>query len=228
MSDERAQAVANLILREGVLKKTDPDHQQIYTELMENSALYDDVLRRLSDVGYDLVQQIGHLGVRVARELEEAEGTRNRMQLHAGHIRAIVYLWTQLVYREWNNLRRGLDDVAPGNEQASLFEEPEALDEPPSMSYRAFIDAFFETTSKSTLKGILSALRRWRFIGVDEKRDRIWADSGLYIYVDRLRMEDFVVKLARRVGTDDPGEAVEMIATGSKIAKEALEDGGDP
>ncbi|MCP4676653.1 MAG: hypothetical protein GY854_14305 [Deltaproteobacteria bacterium] len=233
MDDSRATELANVLLQEGTLLVNDPEHRQIYTELMENAPLYQDVEQRLAAVGYELVQQVGHmgvrtrttgkahLGVRIASKLEDGGSRRNRMLLHAGHIRLIVYLWVYLVYREWINLRRDLDSVAPGNEQGSLLFDESSEDEPPSISYRHVVDEFGENMSKSHLKGVLGALQRWRFIRYDEKRDRIWADSALYVFVDRNRMEEFVVRLARRVGTDDPAEAVSQIATGSVISEKA-------
>lgn len=214
--DKRALELANLLLREGSLRRNDPEHIGIYSELMENGPLYEEVEKRLGSVGYELVQLMGHLGVRIASNAVDGEQMRNRMQLHAGHIRLIVYLWVHLVYREWINLRRDLDLASKGDEQKSLFAD-ESEGEPPSMSFKVLLDELGENLSRRSIKGALTGLQRWRFVRYDEKRDRIWADAGLYIYVDRNRMEDFVISLARRVGTEDPIEAVSRIAAGSRI-----------
>jgi hypothetical protein len=210
--DDRAQQIAHLFLREGSLRKTDLEHQTIFAELMGNTYLFDDVKRRLQEVGYELVQELGHIGVRVpTRALLDLE-SRNRMGLNAGHIRMIVYLWVQLVYREWLNLRNQMDSVAPGAEQGDFFAEEEAL----WISYKNVMSEFSETVSKSYLKGVISRLQMYRFIRVDERRDRIFADSSLYILVDRCRMEAFVIDIARRLGSPDPLAAITEVATGSK------------
>lgn len=209
---DRAQGLANLLLIEGALRRDDPEHQQIYVELMGDVTLYDEVRRRLAAVGYQLVQELGHLGARVAPDAQTGALPWNRMGVHSGHIRLIVYLWVQLVYREWTNLRRDLKTGAPG--QAALFD----TDDSPWISYKALVNDFGELSSKSHLVGLLRNLKRWRFIRYDERRDRIWADASLYIQVDRQRMEDFVIDLARRMGTEDPATAVKTIATGSQVA----------
>lgn len=217
MDDNRALELANLLLREGTLRKEDSEHAAVYGELMQDGPLFEEVEKRLRSVGYELVQLMGHLGVRVSsRVSHDQAAVRNRMQLHAGHIRLIVYLWVHLVYREWINLRRDLDLAPKGDEQASLFAD-EQESGPPSMSYRVLLDDLGENFSKRSIKGYLAALQRWRFIRYDEKRDRVWADAGLYIYADRNQMEDFVVSLARRIGTTSPIEAVSRIATGSSV-----------
>ncbi|MCP4604323.1 MAG: hypothetical protein GY847_28015 [Proteobacteria bacterium] len=219
--DERARQIAHLFLREGSLRREDAEHQEVYAELMSNTYLYDDVKQRLAQVGYELVQELGHIGVRVASKgLIDAE-TRNRMQLHSGHIRMIVYLWVHLVYREWLNLRNQMDTAAPGSEQGDFFAEEDAL----HISYRAVLSEFSETVSKSYLKGVFSTLQRQRFIRVDEKRDRIWADSSLYVLVDRNRMEEFVIDIARRLGSTDPEDAISTVASGTAVSEEKDKDG---
>jgi hypothetical protein len=141
------------------------------------------------------------------------------MGLTAAHIRVIVYLWTQLVYREVVNLRRDLRGSAPG--QSGFFDGD---DEEPSVSYRTVWNAFAERMSANRLKGVLQKLKRDRFIRYDEKRDRIWAAGALYTSIDRARMEEFVIELARRLGTGDAAAAVEQIATGTAVPGEP-EDG---
>ena len=98
--NERAQQLAHLFLREGTLRRQDEAHREIYSELMGNTRLYDDVKHRLAEVGYDLIQEFGHIGVRTAKHALLDVAAKNRMQLNAGHVRLITYLWVQLVYRE--------------------------------------------------------------------------------------------------------------------------------
>ena len=64
--DDRVTQIAHLFLREGSLRKGDAEHQEIYAELMGNTYLYEEVERRLAAVGYELVQELGHVGIRVA------------------------------------------------------------------------------------------------------------------------------------------------------------------
>lgn len=215
MSD-RAAELAGLLLRDGALRREDEEHRVLYAELMADAALFEDVRARLADVGFELVQELGHLGVRVAPEVVPTLPLRNRMGIHAGHVRLIVYLWVQLVYREWTNLRRGLESRPPGAEQGALFGAED--DEPPWISYQRVYGEFAEHMPRTRILSYLRALQRWRFVRFDEKRDRIWADASLYILVDRNRMEEFVVGLARRLGTDDPAEAVRAVATGEDTA----------
>ncbi|MGH7389902.1 MAG: hypothetical protein ACREM3_10670 [Candidatus Rokuibacteriota bacterium] len=221
MTTDRAMEVASLLLREGVLRRDDAEHRAIYEELGKDPVLTDAVRERLAAVGYALVDDLGHVGVRVSGEAESAWSTRNRMGLTAAHIRLIVYLWTQLVYREVVNLRRDLRGSAPG--QSEFFD----ADEEPSVSYRAVWNAFAERMSAHRLKGVLQKLKRDRFIRYDEKRDRIWAGGALYVLIDRTRMEEFVVELARRLGTGDAISAVEQIATGTVVPGEP-EEGEQP
>jgi hypothetical protein len=221
---DRAAELAGLLLRDGALRREDDEHRQIYAELMADAGLYDDVRARLAAVGFELVQELGHLGVRVAPEVVPTLPLRNRMGIHAGHVRLIVYLWVQLVYREWTNLRRGLETRAPGAEQGALFGADSADDEPPCIAYSRVYGEFAEHMPRTRILGYLRALQRWRFVRFDEKRDRIWADAGLYVLVERSRMEEFVVGLARRLGTDTPAEAVRAVAVGEDAAAPAGEE----
>jgi hypothetical protein len=218
--NDRAMEIASVLLRLGALRRDDSDHQVIYEELGKDAILCETVRSRLAAVGYDLVDDLGHLGVRVSSTAEAMYPTRNRMGLTAAHIRMIVYLWTQLVYRELVNLRRGLSAAAPGH--LDLFDKS---DESPFVSYRAVWNDFSQRMPASHIKSALSTLKRHRFVRYDEKRDRIWADASLYTLVDRARMEDFVVDLARRLGTEDVGDAVARVVVGSQPVERDPEDG---
>lgn len=218
--DERARDIANLLLREGALRPSNSEHQQIKFELTENPELYRKVRQRLEAVGYELVDRLTHLGVRVAPEAHDAAEMKNREGIHAGHIRLIVYLWVHLVYREWVEMRGDVEASeqasAPGREQGSLLpddadEESNAY-EPPSMSYERAERDFEEIYSNRQFKGYLTQLRNWHFITYDRRADTIEAASSLYTLVDRQAMEDFVVDIARRMGIEDVADAVTEVA----------------
>ena len=215
MSD-RAAEIAGLLLREGALRRDDPEHREIYGDLMGDAPLFEEIRGRLAAVGFELVQELGHLGVRVASAVLSTATLRNRMGIHAGHVRLMVYLWVQLVYREWVNLRRGLRSKPPGAEQETLFaeEDDDALDEPAWIPYQKVFGEFADHMPRTHIKSYLRALQRWRFIRFDERRDRVWADASLYVLIDRNRMEEFVVGLARRLGTEEPAAAVADVALG--------------
>ena len=66
MSD-RATAIANALLRQGYLDPDDADQKAIREELFADAGLWDSVAERLSLVGYDLVQMLGRVGVRLSR-----------------------------------------------------------------------------------------------------------------------------------------------------------------
>jgi hypothetical protein len=72
MSADRAMEVASVLLREGVLRRDDAEHRAIYEELGKDQILADVVRERLAAVGYTLVDDLGHLGVRVSAEAESA------------------------------------------------------------------------------------------------------------------------------------------------------------
>ena len=208
--------IASLLLRVGALRRDDTEHQLIYEELGKDPILADAARSRLAAVGYDLIDDLGYMGVRVSAPAESAFQTRNRMGLTAAHIRMIVYLWTHLVYRDLVNLRRGLQTAAPGH--LELFDKS---DETPFVSYRAVWNDFAQRMPATHIKSTLAALKRHRFVRYDEKRDRIWADASLYVLIDRTRMEDFVVDLARRLGTEDVAAAVTQVVQGSEVLPEA-------
>lgn len=209
---DRARDIGNLLLREGSLRKEDDGHQAVYAELMGDSVLFEDVRLRLQAVGWELVQVLGHLGVRIAGDVQDGGPLRNHMGLDARHVRVLAYLWAHLVYREWLDLRR---DRQSTHGDAGQLRLDDAEDDRRWYSWRTVFGEFERTMSKSQLTGILGTLKRQRFIGYDERADRIWADASLYVLVDRNRMEDFVVDLARRLAVTDPVEAVTTIATGS-------------
>lgn len=217
---ERSMEIASLLLREGVLRRDDPDHRLAYEELGRDSVLLSSLRERLAAVGYDLIDDLGHLGVRPSLEAETAWPARNRTGLNAQHVRLIAYLWTQLVYREIVNLRHGLQSGAPA--QISMLDE--IVDDDLFVSYRVVWTDFSQRMPANQLKGALRLLRRHRFIRYDEKRDRIWADAALYVLIDRTRMETFVVDLARRLGSETPAEAVVQTVLGSATAPETDED----
>ncbi len=211
MSD-RARDLAGLLLREGSLRKDDTEHQAIYAELMGNSLLFEDIRLRLHAVGWDLVQVLGHLGARVAPDAVEGGVPRNHMGLDAAHVRVLAYLWVHLVYREWLDLRR---DRRTAHGDAGQLRLDDAGEERAWLPWTAATGEFERTMSATQLKGVLRTLKRQRFIAYDERADRIWADASLYVLVDRNRMEDFVVDLARRLAVADPVQAVTAIATGT-------------
>jgi hypothetical protein len=211
---DRATEIASLLLREGTLRnRTDDEHRELYTELMTDDTLMQEVRGRLAAVGYDLHQDpFGWMGVRVSREAEGAGPVRSRERFDARHVRMVVYFWVHLVYRQLVQLRRGIDTRAPGADQSTLFEPAEA-DEPPWMSFEQVKRDFVQVMSIPQLRATLGTLRQLRFVRHDEKRDRVWADAALYVQVDRDRMEDFVVELARTAGGIDPVDAVKAVAT---------------
>jgi hypothetical protein len=211
---DRALEIASLLLREGTLRnRTDADHRELYTELMTDDTLMQDVRARLAAVGYELHQDpFGWMGVRVSREAEAAGPVRGRTRFDARHVRLVAYFWVHLVYRKLVQLRRGIDTRAPGAEQSALFES-DGDDEPPWMSFEQVKRDFSEVMSLPQIRAALSTLRQLRFVAFDEKRDKVWADAGLFVYVDGDRMEDFVIELARSAGGIDPTDAVTGIAT---------------
>jgi hypothetical protein len=209
---DRARDVGNLLLREGSLRKEDDGHRAIYAELMGDSVLFEEVRLRLQAVGWELIQELGHLGVRVAGDVQEGGPMRNHMGLDARHVRVLAYLWVHLVYREWLDLRR---DRRSAHGDAGQLRLDDAEDERRWHPWRTVFGDFDRTMSKPQLTGVLGTLKRQRFIGFDERADRIWADASLYVLVDRNRMEDFVIDLARRLAVEDPVEAVVTVATGS-------------
>lgn len=219
---DRAAEIANLLLREGALSSSDPEHQAVQIELTENPDLYRDVADRLEAVGYQLIDRLTHLGVRIAPETHDAAEMRNREGIHAGHIRLIVYLWVHLVYREWLDLRDEATASARGGEQRSLLDDEQQQGyQPPKMSYERAQRDFEEIYSARTIKSYMTQLQNWNFISYDRRNDVIEADSSLYTLIDREGMEDFVIDIASRMGIEDPAEAVtEVAARGQALESE--------
>ena len=199
---DRAQTVANLLLQVGVLDDRNPDHRDVYEELMANPLLYEEVSKRLNTVGFEVVQFFGHLGMRLCRqaELQQETELRNTLGLHAGHIRLLVYLWVQLVYRQIKAASRDEDvEPIPGREQTMLgFQELEDGDDEPSIPWEEIRAEFTEEYSSSTLKGLITTLKRHGFARQAGATGPVSVGPALYVLVDPLRMEEFVVGLARR------------------------------
>lgn len=228
--EERVTEIANLLLREGALRPSDPEHRQIQYELTENPELYRKLRERLEAVGYELVDRFHYLGVRIAPETHDAAEMKNREGIHAGHIRVIVYLWVHLVYREWMEMRGELEDSSPpGEDQTSLLDDDEDdAWKPPTMSYDPAQRDFEEIYSERTFKGYMTQFSNWKFVDHDRSDDEIRAASSLYTLVDRRAMEEFVVDNARRTGIEDPAEAVtEVAARGRRLDEDDPADGGD-
>lgn len=200
LAERRATAIAHHLLTCGCLDLADNDDAALYEELMGNGPLYDRVGERLVGVGYDLHQFLGHLGVRPRRETEALGG--NTSELHAGHIRLLVYLWVQLVYRQIKAMSRDEDiEPLPGQSQglfgfAGFAEAPD--DAPPELAAEEVFAEFREIYSDAAIKQFLGKLRNDRFIVQRRKSDPIVAGPALYVLVDPLRMEEYVVGLARR------------------------------
>jgi len=190
-------AIAHHLLTRGCLDLADADDAALYEELMGNGPLYDRVGERLAGVGYDLHQFLGQLGVRPSREAEAIGG--NTSGLHAGHIRLLVYLWVQLVYRQIKAMSRDEEiEPLPGQSQG-LFGFADAPDEaPPELAAEEVFAEFREIYSDAAIKQFLGKLRNDRFIVQRRKSDPIVAGPALYVLVDPLRMEEYVVGLARR------------------------------
>jgi len=207
----RGAALAHMLLRVGALDPEDSAHQAAYEELMGNDVLFADVRARLEAVGYELVQFLGHLGARPARAAELAQdgplpGTAD---LHSGHVRLLVWLWVQLVYRQVKAASRDeAVEPEPGREQALLafVEEAPGQAAGPSIPRDALMGEFSEDYSKTTLKQFLTTLKRHRFVRQAGATGDISAGPALYVLVDALRMEEFVVGLARRGAGVTPEE----------------------
>ena len=200
---EHAEAVANVLLRAGVLDPEDADQRALYEELMANPALYDEVKERLGAVGYELVQFYGHMGVRLGRraELDAPFPLKDFPALHAGHVRLLVYLWVQLVYRQIKAAGRDEEtEPLPGRAQVrlELFEDEPSDDEAPSIAFEEVATELCEQYSLSALRGWMTTLKRHRFVRQSGKAGRVSAGPALYVLIDPTRMEELVVGLARR------------------------------
>ncbi len=195
----RAAELANVLLRLGVLDRDDPEQAALREELFGDDALYEDVSRRLRAVGYELVQMLGHVGVRLERSaaVEPLVTARNNLGLDARHVRLLVYLWVQLLYRHLKAALREEDDEPRGRTQTLLgLEEPDNHDDEPTLPRAELIAEFGEFLSKTALKGALTTLKKQRF--VIEERGVLRAGPAMYVLIDHERMEEHVVGLARR------------------------------
>ena len=193
----RAVDVANALLRLGVLDPTDADQRALREELLQDTALWDEVSRRVEAVGYTLVQFLGHLGVRLARRtaVDPLVNARNNLGLHAQHVRVLVYLWIQLLYREMKETLREEQAQPSGRSQMLLGVDSSDGDEPPSLLLSELEAEFAEDYTRSALKGALTTLRRLSF--VKEEKKRLLAGPAMYVQIDHARMEEHVVGLAR-------------------------------
>ena len=186
----------------------DPDrkaHAELRDELLTDDLLYRGVRGVLESVGYELVQFFGHIGVRLARgiELGPALELRNNLNLDARHVRLIVYLWTQLVYRQIKEVLRD-EHTEPRGRGQTLFDlGVEADDAPPELPYGEVLAEFEEDYSRTQIDGVLTGLRKSGFIKQERKRGAVRAGPALFVLVDRVRMEEFVVGLARKRAADE-------------------------
>lgn len=200
--DIRIRAAAAALLQQGVLDPDRKDQPELRDDLLTDDLLYRGVRDVLATVGYDLVQFFGHIGVRVARSLElgPALELRNNLGLDARHVRMIVYLWTQLVYRQIKEVLRD-EQTEPRGRGQTLLElagADAAGDEPPHLPYAEIVAEFEEEYSRTQIDGVLTGLRRSGFIKQERKKGAVRPGPALYVLVDRVRMEEFVVGLARK------------------------------
>jgi hypothetical protein len=195
----RARDAANALLREGVLDPRHQEHAELREQLLGDDALFCAVRDRLAAVGFELVQELGHMGVRLSRasELGAVIEPRNHLGLDASHIRVIVYLWVQLVYRQRKALRREVGEPQ-GYTHFELDLDPGAASEGFQVAWGELESAFAEIYGKAMLRGIITGLKRARFVTQEGKAGPLEAGPALYVLVDGLRMEEFVVGLARR------------------------------
>jgi len=195
----RAAELANVLLRLGVLDRDDPEQAALREELFADDSLYEEVSSRLQAVGYELVQMLGHVGVRLERSaaIEPLVTARNNLGLDARHVRLLVYLWVQLMYRHLKATLRDEAEEPRGRTQTLLgLDDPDAGDDEPTLP-RAELEAEFgDMISKTALRGAVTTLRKQRF--VIEDRGVLRAGPAMYVLIDHERMEEHVVGLARR------------------------------
>ena len=206
MSD-RATAIANALLRQGYLDPDDADQKAIREELFADAGLWDSVAERLSLVGYDLVQMLGRVGVRLSRTaaVDPLITAKNNLGLDARHVRLLVYLWTHLVYRQLKETLREESTQPQGRNQIFLgLEELEDEDDTPTLPLAEIQAEFAEIYKKTPLKSALTGLKKTGF--VKESRGQITAGPALYVLLDHERMEEHVVGLARRGETSPEDE----------------------
>ena len=199
-----AVEIANALLRLGVLDPDDADQRTIREQLIAEPALYDEVKQRLEGVGYDLVQFLGHIGTRLQRatERDPLVSTRNNRGLDARHVRVLVYLWIQLLFRQITQAMRD-QDVEPMGRDQTLFSLDDS-DETPALPHSELESEFNDIYSRATLKAIITILKRNRFVVQDGGEGTLRAGPAMYILIDHERMEEFVVGLARRGAIELP------------------------
>jgi hypothetical protein len=205
----RANDIANALLRLGALNPDDPEQRKLREELFGDAPLWDDVSARLGAVGYDLVEMLGHVGVRLSRQTAVAPliTAKNNLGLHAGHVRVLVVLWVQLLYRQLKETLRDEATEPQGQTQTLLGfgELDDEGDHPvPTMPTADLYADLSEQMRKTQVKGVLTRLKNLKFIR--ESKGLLSAGPAMYVQIDHERMEEHVVGLARRGEMTVPGE----------------------
>jgi len=199
--------VANALLRLGVLDPNDPKQQALRQELFGDAVLWDEVSERLSTVGYDLVQMLGHVGLRLSRAsaVDPLVTAKNNLGLDARHVRILVYLWLHLVYRQLKETLRDEENEPQGRSQTLFgYDDADDSEATPTLAVSELYAEFAEMYAKTTLKSALTGLKRTGF--VKESGGLLEAGPALYVLIDHERMEEHIVGLARK-GEDLPPEA---------------------
>lgn len=199
--------VANALLRLGVLDPDDPKQQALRQELFGDPVLWSEVSERLGSVGYDLVQLLGHVGVRLSRTtaVDPLGTARNNLGLDARHVRVLVYLWLHLVYRQLKETLRD-ETTEPRGRSQTLFDlDDDEDDAPPTLPESELFAEFSDMYAKTTIKAALTGLKRAGFI--KKRGAELQAGPALYVLIDQERMEEHVVGLARRGEDALPPEA---------------------
>lgn len=195
----RAIDIANALLRVGALDLDDPAQAQLRQELFSDTVLWTDVAQRLSAVGYELVDMLGHVGVRLSRAtaVDPLITAKNNLGLDARHVRVLVYLWLQLVYRQIKETMRE-ESTEPQGRGQTLFGFDGAEDDDPvtTLPLSELQAEFAELYSKTALKSALTGLKRHGFVKV--RGGKLEAGPALYVLIDHEQMEEHVVRLARR------------------------------
>ncbi len=203
----QAVEVANVLLRLGALDPADPQQQDLRKELFGDPVLWDEVCDRLGAVGYDLVQMLGHVGVRMSRRtaVDPLVTAKNNLGLDARHVRVLVYLWLHLVYRQLKETLRDETPEPQGRSQTLFGFDETDDDTTPTLLVTEVFAEFSDQYAKTTVKAALTGLKRSGF--VKEAAGRLRAGPALYVMIDHERMEEHVVGLARRGEDPLPPEA---------------------
>lgn len=199
----RAAHIANALLRAGYLDPDDADQSALREELFGDPALWDDVAGRLAAVGYELVQFLGRVGVRMARDaaVDPLITAKNNMGLDARHVRLLVYLWTHLVYRHLKETMRDEPAQPRGHTQTLLgLQELEDEDDTPTIPLADLHAEFGEIYAKTTITGALTGLKKAGFVRTSGSE--LTAGPALYVQLDHERMEEHVIGLARKLQSD--------------------------